>query len=105
MSLGPCHKTVGGSMLAKKWFISLPKTSLASAIEAGEIGCGAIADCGSKKNFALLVAEFASMIPVINQSISNVTLRRHIEVRVFGKKSISSSDSVADCAWRRQPYF
>ena len=46
-----------------------------------------------------------SVTPTINQSISNVTLRRHIEVRVFGKKSISSSDSVADCAWRRQPYF
>jgi hypothetical protein len=42
---------------------------------------------------------------VINPSISKVTFTRHIEGRVFEKRSISFLGSFAGYAWRILPWF
>ena len=42
---------------------------------------------------------------LINQSISRVTFRQHIEGRAFGRRSISSSGSFGGSALRRRPFL
>ena len=44
-------------------------------------------------------------IRCINQSISRVTFRQHIEGRAFGRRSISSSGSFGGSALRRRPFL
>jgi hypothetical protein len=45
------------------------------------------------------------LLSFINQSISRVTFRQHIEGRAFGRRSISSSGSFGGSALRRRPFL